>query len=129
MLVFSNQRLGPAAEMMVSRPIAIDVLRKVAAAARPIANGHWEKELVRWLDEQAAHVASAATRHVGIDVGDIAFTPLHFNRQRRFLIEAIQRVCATSEHSRLLGAWANLIEAHPSDSVQYGRRWLWHPSA
>jgi uncharacterized membrane protein YccC len=125
MLVFSNQRLGPAAELMVSREVAISLLRLVAEAARPFASAHWERELVRWLDEQAvrAQVTHAA---IMIDVGDIAFTPQHFDRQRRFLLEAIEEARAETPHSRFLTDWADLIKAHPRDSVQFGRRWVWH---
>jgi hypothetical protein len=130
MFVFSNQRLGPAAELLVSPEIALALVTRVADAARPAANAHWEHELVRWLDEQAARIAAACAIPgavaLAIDVADIAFTPQHFDRQRRFLVDAIDRARAGSEHSRALVAWADLIEAHPRDSVQFGRRWLWH---
>lgn len=127
MLVFSNQRLGPAAELMVSRQAAVAVLRSVAEAARPFASAQWECELVRWLDQQAARIAGTST-HVAIDVADIAFTPQHFDRQRRFLLEAIEDARAETPYARLLADWAQLIKAHPSDSVQFGRRWMWHSS-
>jgi hypothetical protein len=124
MLVFSNQRLGPASEVFVGDETASEILRSVADAARPRASAMWEHELVRWLDEQSAQAAKIQA----IDVGDIAFTPQNFERQRRFLIEAIERARETSEHSRVLTAWAVLIEGYPSDSVQFGRRWIWHSS-
>lgn len=124
MLVLSNQRLGPAAELVVSRQIGCALLAGVADAARPIASAHWEHELVRWLDEQALWIASTTSPEIRIDVADIAFTPNHFDRQREFLLDAIRR--ARSDHSRTLARWADLIEAHPSDSVQFGRRFLWH---
>jgi hypothetical protein len=83
MLVFSNQRLGPAAELMVSRDVAVRLLRLVADAARSFASAYWERELVRWLDEQAVR-ATVTQPAITIDVGEIAFTPQHFDRQRRF---------------------------------------------
>ena len=126
MLVLSNRRVGPAAELTVSRAIGHSVFRDVAAAARPIANALWERELVRWLDEQAARIAAGHGHEIRIDVGDIAFTPQHFEHQRRFLLDAITLAHVQSEYSRALSAWADLIEAHPRDSVQFGRRWLWH---
>jgi len=126
MLVFSNRRLGPAAELLVSREVAVTVLRSVADAARPIASAHWERELVRWLDEQAQRVSTSSATDLAIDVGDIAFTPQHFDRQRRFLLEAIETARAETPYGRLLSDWADLIKAHPRDSVQVGRRWTWH---
>jgi hypothetical protein len=143
MLVFSNQRLGPAAELMVSREIATALLERVATAARDRASGHWEHELVRWLDEQIARIsttnsitstgrnkADAARKSsiLTIDVGDIAFTPQHFDRQRRFLIEAIEEAAQDGEHVRAAVSWVDMIKAHPRDSVQFGRRWLWQPT-
>lgn len=125
MLVLSNQRLGPASELYIGDETASEILRSVADAARPIASAVWEHELVRWLEEQSAQVGRS---NATIDVSDIAFTPQHFERQRRFLIEAIERAREASEHSRVLAAWAVLIEGYPSDSVQFGRRWIWHSS-
>ena len=128
MLVLSNQRLGPAAELLVSREAAVAVLQSVAEAARPFASAQWECELVRWLDQQAVRVAETSV-HFAIDVGDIAFTPQHFDRQRRFLLEAIEEARAETPYSRVLSDWAQLIKAHPSDSVQVGRRWMWHSTS
>ena len=90
MLVLSNQRLGPWAELLVSRASGEEILRAVADAARSRATAHWEHELVRWLDEQSAWIAATDSHHLEIDIGDIAFTPQHFDRQRRFLIDAIE---------------------------------------
>ena len=123
MFVLSNQSLGPAAELWMTHDTASEILRCVADAARPFASAVWERELVRWLDAQADRELTS------IDVGDIAFTPQHFEAQRRFLIASIMQASMTSEHSRILAAWAALIEAHPSDSVQFGRRWIWHTTA
>jgi hypothetical protein len=119
MIVFSNQRLGPAAELLVSPEVAAAILRATAEAARPLAEGRWEHELVRWLEDRAVRADA------GFDVGDIAWSPEHFERQRSFLIDAIQRAALGSEHARALGLWARLIDAHPRDSVVVGRRWLW----
>jgi len=119
MVVFSNRRLGPSAELLVSREVASELLREVAAAASPSAQARWEHELVRWREHWAA------SGEGGIDVADIAWTPEHFERQRRFLVEAIQRAHPGSRHGRALIRWCGMIEAHPRESVQVGRRWQW----
>ena len=122
MIVFSNHRLGPAAELLVSPQVAEGMLRATAEAASSTADGHWERELVRWLQVRAA-------ANVGLDVGEVAWSPEHFERQRRFLIDAIELAARTSEHTRALRRWAGMIEAHPRDSVQVGRRWTWLATA
>ena len=129
MLVFSNQRLGPAAELLVSREVAIAVLRSVADAARPTASAHWERELVRWLDEKARWIGATSSTMLAIDVGDIAWTPLNFDGQRRFLLAAIEAARGDAPYARQLTDWADLIKAHPRDSVQFGRRWIWHTTS
>ncbi|HEX3766499.1 MAG TPA: hypothetical protein VHW23_47725 [Kofleriaceae bacterium] len=120
MVVFSNRRLGPGAELLVSREVASELLREVAAAAGPAAQARWEHELVRWLERRAASGGA-------IDVTDIAWTPEHFERQRRFLVEAIQRAQGSSRHGRALTRWCGMVEAHPRESVSVGRRWQWPP--
>ena len=122
MFVFSNRWLGPSAELLVSRKIAVALLREVAAAARPSAQARWEHELVTWLER------CAASGQTSIDVSDIAWTPEHFAQQRGFLADAIRRAAEVSPHVRALVGWATMIEAHPRESVQVGRRWRW-PSA
>ena len=119
MVVFSNRRLGPSAELLVSREVAGELLREVAAAAHPSAQARWEHELVSWLER------CATTGNAQIDVGDIAWTPEHFEHQRSFLVDAIQRALDSSRHGRALSRWCGLIEAHPRESVQVGRRWQW----
>jgi DNA relaxase NicK len=119
MVVFSNRLLGPSAELLVSVDAASELLREVAAAACPSAQARWEHELVSWLER------CAASRSTSLDVADIAWTPEHFERQRRFLVEAIQRALASSRHGRALTRWCGMIEAHPRESVQVGRRWQW----
>jgi len=134
MIVFSNRRLGPASELLVSAGVAGAMLRATAAAARPEAEARWEQELVQWLEERA-RPPEAATRESSrgrpaesvIDVGEIAWTPDNFDRQRRFLLRAIEQAAETSEHARALRLWAQMIEAHPRDSVQFGRRWTSQP--
>jgi hypothetical protein len=134
MIVFANRRLGPASELLVSPAVAEAMLRATAAAARPAVEARWEHELVRWLEERASP-PQAATRESSrgrpvdtvIDVGEIAWTPEHFDRQRRFVLEAIERAAEASEHARALRMWARMIEAHPKDSVQFGRRWTTQP--
>jgi hypothetical protein len=133
MFVFSNRRLGPASELLVSPEVAAAMLRATAAAAQPEAEARWEHELVRWLEDRAGRPSSqghgqAQAQAQILDVADIAWTPDHFDRQRRFLLAAIERAGAASEHSRALRLWARMIEAHPRDSVQFGRRWTWQPS-
>jgi hypothetical protein len=125
-LVLSNRRLGPGVELLVSDGVAASVLRATAAAAQPFASSRWEQELVRWLEERAA--ASDPSER-WLDVTDIAWTPEHFEPQRRFLIDAILRAAAGSEHALVLDRWRRLVEAHPADSVQVGRRWIWQPTA
>lgn len=125
MIVFSNHRLGPAAELLVSMEVAESMLRATAEAARPSAEARWERELVQWLEDKASRPEGLGA----IDVGDIAWTPENFERQRRFLLDAIERAAGQSEHARALARWAGMIEAHPRDSVQVGRRWAWQASA
>jgi len=122
MVVFSNHRLGPSAELLVSREVADELLREVAAAARPSAQARWEHELVRWLERWAA------SGQASFDVSEIAWTPEHFERQRGFRVDAIRAAAATSRNARALAHWLGMIERHPRESVQVGRRWRW-PSA
>lgn len=117
MIVFSNRRLGPASELLVSPGVAETMLRETAIAASSTATGWWERELVRWLRDRAGTTAS-------IDVGEVAWSPENFEIQRQFLLAAIQEAARTSEHARALIRWAAMIEAHPRDSVQVGRRWI-----
>jgi hypothetical protein len=98
---------------------AAELLGEVAAAARPDAQARWEHELVIWLER------CATAELAGIDVSDLAWTPEHFERQRRFLVEAIRRAETSSLHGRALARWGQLIEAHPRELVQVGRRWQW----
>lgn len=119
MVVFSNRRLGPSAELLVSRGVAAELLVEVAAAARPGARARWEHELVTWLER------CAAAEHAGIDVSDIAWTPEHFEHQRGFLLAAIRRAEVASPHGRALARWCQMIEAHSRELVQVGRRWQW----
>lgn len=155
MVVFSNRRLGPSAELLVSDDVARAMLGDTATAARPFAEARWEVELVLWLDRHSAslrdaarsseagpcgrramHIESApaATRQSSrggyvLDVSDIAWTPDHFEAQRMFFTSAIMRAAAGTEHALAFDRWRRLIEAHPADSVQVGRRWLWQPTA
>jgi hypothetical protein len=122
MVVFSNRRLGPSAELLVSDEVAATMLRETAAAARPFAEARWEVELVLWLDSRADIGAQV------LDVEDIAWTPDHFEVQRRFVIEAIQRAARSGEHALALGHWRRLVAAHPAAAVQIGRRWQWPTS-
>jgi len=119
MVVFANRRLGPSAELFVSDDVALTMLRETAAAARPLAEARWEVELVLWLDSRADAGAQL------LDVSDIAWTPEHFERQRSFVIEAIQRAARCGEHALAFDRWRRMVEQHPADSVQVGRRWQW----
>jgi len=122
MVVFSNHRLGPSAELLVSPEVAAALVREVAAAAGPSAQARWEHELVTWLERWAT------SGQASFDVSEIAWTPDHFEQQRGFLIAAIQRASQGSPNARALARWAGLIEAYPRESVQVGRRWQWPPS-
>src|SRR4051794_38274812 len=123
MVVFSNHRLGPSAELLVSDDVARWILHATAAAARPFAEARWELELVLWLDSRAEKPSKV------LDVADIAWTPDHFEPQRRFLLDAILRAAASADHALAFDRWRRMIEAHPADSVQVGRRWQWQPTA
>ena len=118
MVVFSNRRVGPSAELLVSRDAAAELLREIAAAAGPAAQARWEHELVSWLERCAASGHS-------VDVSDIAWTPEHFEGQRTFLADAVRRASAASLHARALLRWCGMIEAYPREFVQVGRRWQW----
>jgi hypothetical protein len=124
-VVFTNERLGASAELIVSDEVAAAMLFATAEAASRAAEARWEHELVRWLEARAR----VATRVEALDVGDIAWTPDHFETQRRFLIDAITRGSLGSEHAAALDRWRRMIEAHPRDSVQVGRRWQWEATA
>jgi hypothetical protein len=119
MVVFSNRRLGPSNELLVSHEAAGELLLEVAAAAGPSARARWEHELVTWLERLAA------SRSTSIDVSDIAWTPEHFERQRAFLVDAIQRAQDGSPHARALARWCEMLLAHPREAVSVGRRWQW----
>ncbi len=118
MVVFSNRTVGPHAELLVSDEVAAEMLRATAAAAGPLATARWEKELVHWLEAQAAHPVS-------LDTADLAWTPDHFDAQRRFVVEAIAWAAASSSHASALDRWQSLVAQHPRQAVQVGRRWLW----
>jgi hypothetical protein len=122
MVVFSNQQLGPAAELWVSPALAREIVREVIDAARAAAQNLWEHELVRWLGHRAAAGA-------GIDVGEIAWSPEHFEAQRRFVTDAIERAAERSPHALVLVRWRALVDAHPRAFVQFGRRWNWRGTA
>jgi hypothetical protein len=122
MVVFSNHRLGPSAELLISDEVAAILLRATAAAAQPLAEARWELELVRWLEARATAIRD-------LDIADIAWTPEHFERQRAFLLGAILRASAGSLHPMAFERWRRLVEAHPAESVQVGRRWQWQPTA
>lgn len=119
MVVLSNHHLGPSAELLVSREVAAELLQAVANAARPNARARWEVELVRWLETWAGDAQRI------LDVADIAWTPDNFERQRGFLVAAIRAALDGSPHGRALTLWCQMIEAHPRESVQVGRRWQW----
>jgi hypothetical protein len=119
-VVFTNQRLGPSAELLVSNEVAAAMLYATAEAASRAAEARWEHELARWLQSRASN-----GRNRALDIGDIAWTPEHFETQRRFLIDAIVRAALGSEHAVAFARWQRMIEAHPRDSVQVGRRWHW----
>ena len=126
MVVYSNRRLGAAAELLVSPEVATAMLVDTAAAARPLAEGRWELELVLWLEDRAHRLPT------DLDVDDIAWSPENFERQKRFVIDSIERAALTSPHARALHLWCRLFEAHPREHVVVGRRWQWsagQPSA
>jgi hypothetical protein len=123
MVVLCNRRLGPSTELLLSNEVAALMLRAAAAAARPVAEVRWELELAAWLD------ACADGAPATLDMADIAWTPDHFEAQRRFLVLAIQRAAEASGHLAAFEHWRRIVEAHPSDSVQVGRLWQPMPTA
>ncbi len=125
MVVFSNQRLGPSVELVVSNDVAAAMLQAAADAMRTRAEARWERELVRWLDERALAAGRAETT-ASVDVSEIAWTRDHFDEQRWFLVDALARATMRSEHAPALERWRQMIEAHPRDSVQLARRWTWN---
>lgn len=122
MVVYSNRRLGAASELLVSAEVASELLADTAAAARPLAQGRWELELVLWLEDRAHRLG------MDLDVEDIAWSPENFERQKRFLIDSIERAAVTSRHARALHLWCRLFEAHTREHVVVGRRWQWSSS-
>ena len=125
MVVFSNRRLGAGVQLVLPPEIASAILRSIAGAARPFAQVRWEHELVRWLESRATDLGSRDD----LDVSEIAWSPDHFEPQQQFVVAAIQRACEASEHAATLERWSQMIEAHPRDSVQFGRLWQWQPTA
>ncbi|CAN5849334.1 hypothetical protein BH11MYX3_BH11MYX3_07870 [soil metagenome] len=119
MLVLSNRRLGPAAELLVSPEIGTSILRATSEAARPLAQSRWEHELVVWLDDRSRRLGG------NLDVGDFAWSPENFERQRSFLRDAIERAALGSPNARALSLWARQISAHPRESIVVGKRWQW----
>lgn len=123
MVVFSNSRLGAASELLTSPAVASEMLRSTAEAARPLAQSRWEHELVLWLEDRSRTTGAA------LDVTELAWTPDHFDRQRRFLSDAIDRAAIRSDHARALHLWRRMIDAHPRHHVLVGRRWRWAAEA
>lgn len=119
MVVFSNRCLGPAAELLLSPAVAGGMLATTAEAARPLAQGRWELELVRWLEDRSRHGDH------DLDISEIAWTPEHFAHQQAFVVEAIARAALGSPHSRALSLWSRMVSDHPRDAVSVGRRWRW----
>jgi len=119
MVVFSNRHLGPSVELLVSDEVATTLMRETAAAARPFATARWEVELVSWLEARAQLGASS------LDVSEIAWTPEHFDVQQSFLVRAIRGAAQHSEHAFAFDRWRLLVELHPRQAVQVGRRWQW----
>lgn len=118
MVVFSNRHLGASTELVMSAELATAMLAAVRDAAAGAAEGRWEHELVAWLERRAAQPTGT------LDVGDVAWTPDHFEPQRVFMIDAIARAAvAAHEHAAALRRWREMIAAHPRASVRAGRRW------
>ncbi len=118
MVVFSNRHLGPSTELVMSAELAAAMLGAVRDAAAGAAHARWEHELVAWLERRAARPEGT------LDVGDLAWTPDHFEPQRVFMIDAIARAAlAAHEHAAALRRWREMIAAHPKAQVRAGRRW------
>jgi hypothetical protein len=125
-LVLSNHALGPANELLVSPPVAAAMLWETAEAARPLAQGRWEHELVLWLEDRSRRLGCDGSPYLAeLDVSEIAWTPEHFDRQRRFVVSAIDRASVGSMYARALERWSRMVALHPHESVVVGRRWRW----
>jgi len=118
MVVFGNRRLGPGVELLLSVEVAREMLAATASAARSAASARWECELVDWLEHRAA-------ADPNLDVDDLAWTPEHFEHQRRFVVTAIELAARASAHAAALHRWSRMVASHPRASVQVGRRWQW----
>jgi hypothetical protein len=118
MVVFGNRRLGPGAELLLSPEVARAMLEATAAAARALASARWERELIEWLEY-------LASTDQNLDVDDLAWTPEHFENQRRFVVNVIELAAAESAHASALHRWSKMVASHPRASVQVGRRWQW----
>lgn len=118
MVVFGNRRLGPGAELLLSPEVARAMIEATAEAARTAASARWERELIEWLEHRAACDPN-------LDVDDLAWTPEHFERQRRFLVDAIELAARASVHAPALRRWSRMVASHPRTSVHVGRRWQW----
>ena len=57
-----------------------------------------------------------------------SWSPENFERQRNFLVEAIERAALGSMHARALSVWAQQVLGHPRESIVVGRRWQWTSS-
>ena len=116
MVVFSNHRLGASAELLVSDDVAaIDPARdRRRSPARSPRRGGSSSSC-------CGSTAAPSTRPTVLDVTDIAWTPDHFEPQRRFLLDAILRAAAQADHALAFDRWRRMIEAHPADSVQVGQ--------
>jgi hypothetical protein len=117
----TNRRLGPGSQLSLASEVVATMLREIADAARPMANARWEHELVRWLDVRAS-------RPVSLDVSDLAWTPEHFESQRKFVVDAIHHALESSGCEAVMRRWMVMIAAHPRDCVKAGRRWLLQPA-
>ncbi len=116
MVVLSNRAMGPSAELIVSEAVAGEMLRAIASAAHELGRARWEIELAAWLADSAGEVR-------GLDVSDIAWTPEHFELQRRFVVDAIARAAIGSQHASAFERWRRMIDSHPRSAVHVGRRW------
>jgi hypothetical protein len=126
LITFSNLRADAEAAFTVSEARACALLDALIDGARELARDRWQRELIAWLAERSRAIAIGM--RAGLDLGDVAWTPIHFAGQRDFVIDACARAAARATDTALAGdltAFADLAARHLREHVVVGRRWHW----
>ena len=127
MITFSNVRVDDTASFTASERDACALLEALAVAARERARDRWQLELVAWLVDRRGAIATAA--RAGVDIGEIAWTPEHFEDQQRFVVAAadlaLDLALLDGPVADALARLRDLAAAHRRELVSVGRRWQW----